>query len=834
LKRPLLQIGLLYVVGILLGHSLSPSLNLLFGVSIGLAAAAIAWSQARAFLLYPLLITAGWTNQVFHTATLSPYDLRTIIREESQIVTVRGTLRETPSLRVFEQDEVESWRTLAQIEVSALCPNRQTWRRAFGRIAVSTPGALSNFFAGQIVEISGVARRPRIAVAEGTFDYRHYLEQQGIYYQLQTVGEQDWHLISSPNKRPMGDRFRDWAKLALARGLPVEDESLRLEWALTLGWKPALTEEVSEPFVRAATYHIFAVDGLRMAIIFGIFFGLLRAFGVPRPIIGVTLIPLLWFYVALTGWPASAIRAAVMLTVVVVGWALKRPSDMVNSLFAAALIILVWQPQQLFQAGFQLSFCVVLCLVLTIPSLHELAARWFEPDSMIPATLRPQWHESLCVPRRWLGDLLCTSAAAWIGALPLVAYYFNIITPISTPANVLAVPLCGLVLSSNLASLLLAGWFPWASELFNHAGWFLMECIRVSSAWFANWPAAYAYIPAPSLFTSALYYLVLLTAVTGWLFKPTWRAWKFGALSVLIVAWIGYECWQLTPTRITILPVGGGTAIYCDQPGGRNDFLIDCGRSNAVQWLAKPFLRAQGLNRLPALFLSHGDIRQIGGAELVADIFSANKVCASPVRFRSTAYRKIVADFEQKPERLKTVSRNDHVAQWMVLHPDTTDHFPRADDNALVLSRDFAGVRVLLLSDLGSLGQSALLNRSPELRADIVVSGLPTGGEALSDALLDALQPRLIIVTDSEFPARERAPAKLKDRLAKRNVPVVYTRSTGAVTIEIRGSRWEVRSMGGLKFSNDNLNPINSSREPSLEPKPSVEAMPDSSSASQE
>ena len=63
-----------------------------------------------------------------------------------------------------------------------------------------------------------------------------------------------------------------------------------------------------------------------------------------------------------------------MLTVVICGWVLKRPSDLINSLFAAALIILVWQPQQLFQAGFQLSFCVVLCIIL---GLTFLFASWF-------------------------------------------------------------------------------------------------------------------------------------------------------------------------------------------------------------------------------------------------------------------------------------------------------------------------------------------------------------------------------------------------------------------------------------------------------------------------
>src|SRR5262249_27806329 len=155
---------------------------------------------------------------------------------------------------------------------------------------------------------------------------------------------------------PMADRFRAWARCALARGLPSEDESLRLEWALTLGWKTALTEEGSERFIRAATYHIFAVDGLRMAIVFGIFFTMFRLLRIARPVAGFILLPLIWFYVALTGWPASAIRATVMLSLVIGSWMLRRPTELLNSLFAAAFIILAFDPRQLFQAGFQLSF----------------------------------------------------------------------------------------------------------------------------------------------------------------------------------------------------------------------------------------------------------------------------------------------------------------------------------------------------------------------------------------------------------------------------------------------------------------------------------------------
>jgi hypothetical protein len=86
------------------------------------------------------------------------------------------------------------------------------------------------------------------------------------------------------------------------------------------------------------------------------------------------------------------------------------------------------------------------------------------------------------------------------------------------------------------------------------------------------------------------------------------------------------------------------------------------------------------------------------------------------------------------------------------------------------------------------------------LRADIVITGLPTQEEPLSEALLDAIQPRLIVVADSEFPASERARPKLKARLALRNTPVIYTRSAGAVTVEFRRSGWEVRTMNGLRF----------------------------------
>src|SRR5262249_38217502 len=122
----------------------------------------------------------------------------------------------------------------------------------------------------------------------------------------------------------------------------------------------------------------------------------------------------------------------------------NRPLNHINSLSLAALLILVYEPRQLFQAGFQLSFFVVLCIILIMPFFDNLGKRLLQVDPLLPDELRPAWQLHLRTIARWTISLLLASVAAWLGSIPLVAYYFHLITPLSGPANVLAVPLCGL------------------------------------------------------------------------------------------------------------------------------------------------------------------------------------------------------------------------------------------------------------------------------------------------------------------------------------------------------------------------------------------------------
>ena len=799
IQGPFLTLALLYAIGVAVADVFTLPLPGLLISCWALALAALIPWRGRPFMIACLLILLGFTNHTRQTAVLSPHDLRTLAGDRFEEATVRGRLCRTPAAKITEHGSDVSWRTVAELETESIrfAGDAGSWQPGFGRVTVSTRGILtSTYFAGQQVEIVGRLSRPKQPVAEGLFDYRNYLKRLGIYYQLEAASTNAWK--SAENRLavpPLADRFIGWGKAALARGLPVEDEALRLEWALTLGVKTALTEEVSEPFIHAATYHIFAVDGLRIAIISGIFLNLLRVFGFPRAVAGLLVLPLIWFYAGLTGFQASAIRATVMATVVIGGWALKRPKNHINSLCAAALIILIWEPAQLFQAGFQLSFCVVFCIILLMPPLEKAAAYFFKPDPLLPDELRPRWQKMLRRPGRYLRDTLLVSLAAWLGSIPLAACYFNILTPVSPPANLLAVPLCGLVLICNLISLLLAGWLPIVPELYNHAGWFLMECIRVSSHWSARWPGAYYYVTPPNLFTTVLYYLLLLTILTGWVFQQKQRGWIFAGLALLTTVWGLPRLLELPEIRLTVLPVNGAGAIYVDGPGRAKDMLVDCGPEKSTRWIIKPFLQAHGVNGLARLLFTQGDVNHVGGCEIIRQQFSPSEIDISSSRSRSAVYRRVLENIQSKPGLVKIVQRGDSLPPWQVLHPSPEDHFPQADDNALVLQGELRGTRVLLLSNLSKPGQNALFNHQPDLRAEIVVAALPQQSEALAEALLDAIQPRLIIISDSEYPSSARASRKLRERLARRRIQVVYTSEAGAVTLCFKRHGWLLKTM---------------------------------------
>ena len=141
MTRPLTIAALLYTGSILLARFVSLPLTGLFAMALAFGLAAVGVERGRPVLLAALLVAFGAVNLTTSTAILSPYDLRSVLDGGAEIVTLRGLLAATPEQRMYIRDEQPSWRTLAEVDVTAI-ERRSNWQNAYGRIAIVTSSLL--------------------------------------------------------------------------------------------------------------------------------------------------------------------------------------------------------------------------------------------------------------------------------------------------------------------------------------------------------------------------------------------------------------------------------------------------------------------------------------------------------------------------------------------------------------------------------------------------------------------------------------------------------------------------------------------------------------------
>jgi len=306
-------------------------------------------------------------------------------------------------------------------------------------------------------------------------------------------------------------------------------------------------------------------------------------------------------------------------------------------------------------------------------------------------------------------------------------------------------------------------------------------------------------VPKPNAFFMIFYFAAVLVAAI-----PAFRfgRGKTGSITCVVLLggiWLGSVLMGRAAATMTVLPCAGTPAYV--EVAGEEDLLIDCSNERDADFVVKGFLRARGRGTIDTLLLTHGDIQSAGGFGLVWDEFRPEVVVTSTARARSPVYRRAMRFLEERPERWKTVSVGDEVNGWEVLHPGRGRGLPRADDNCVVLRRVIEGWRVLHVSDLGAVGQREFLENGGELRADIVIAGMPESGEPLSGDLLEAIRPRAIILGTSRYPYTAVGSPKLRARLEASGAEVFYTNEEDAVTIMFRDEGCEIRAMKGRRVT---------------------------------
>ena len=271
------------------------------------------------------------------------------------------------------------------------------------------------------------------------FDYKKYLSRKKIYRRVY-LSQGNWKKaksISAPTLTIKAELFREQL-LAIYRSQNFEKNELEILSALTLGYKRNLDPETKRIFSSAGAMHILAVSGLHVGIVLWVIslvFGFLRKRKSGRFLFVFLSIGLLWFYAFITGLSPSVMRATVMFSILVIGENIKRRPNSYNSLAASALFLLLINPNNLFEIGFQLSYSAVFGIIFLQPKLAK----------MLPVQNKIA---------RFFRDLLTVSVAAQIATFPITTFYFNQFPTYFFITNIIIIPAAMALIPLGMALLL--------------------------------------------------------------------------------------------------------------------------------------------------------------------------------------------------------------------------------------------------------------------------------------------------------------------------------------------------------------------------------------------
>jgi ComEC/Rec2-related protein len=549
-------------------------------------------------------------------------------------------------------------------------------------------------------------------------------------------------------------KSRAWMQTAICRGLDDSPQVQNFLSGIVLGLRHQTPEDIEEPFQQTGTLHLFAVAGLHVGIVARLLWILAMMARLSQKWATALIIPLLLFYAAVTGLHVSSVRAAVMSSILLGGFFFERKVFALNSLAAAAFFLLSWDTNEFFSTGFQLSFAVVGGIILLADPLSGWLRPIGAPDPFLPRRLVTGLRRTIGVGYEWICRGGSVSLAAWLGSLPLVLWYFHLVTPSSLFANLLVVPIAFFILAIALLSLVAA---PIASELsliFNNANWSLAGAVIALVHWFAQLPGSHYYVAEPH--------------------------------------WPKRQC-----ARITVLDIGAGAAVHIR--ASRADWLFDCGSSRDYERVLRPYLHAAGVNRLAGLLLTHGDSLHIGGAEALLRDFVPPVLIDDAASDRSTVHRRLREIFSTQRLKLVNLKADENFpvssdVAGKILFPPADFTGGTADDQTFVVQLNIKTTKILFISDAGYATEKSLLASRADLRSDVLIKGQHHSGNSGLDIFLDAVQPRLIVATSRDFPQQERISDEWAERVRARGLKLFRQDETGAVELEFGEREWQARA----------------------------------------
>jgi len=619
--RPVLPVLLAFCIGIAL-DALMPAPSGAWLIVFGVAVPGAVWGIRRGLqpwgywlLTVVLLVPAGAFWHAARFREKPEWHLEHLLRDAKSLYYVRGKVAQEADLHYRwapfgapDENPGEFW--LLRVRVSDLSGDGEQWQRAEGGVAVFGEMPPPEVQVGDTVQVLAALKRNAAPTNPGERDRRLQYESMGSYATASVSSAaaikvlERGHWYSSPTAAVGRLRSSVWAHVKPAleqRG--AGPGAIGLVAALLFGRRGALPASESDQMRESGVLHFLAISGLHVGIFCAFCTVVLTMLGVPVRARLVLTMALVWGYILFTGAHTSAVRAGLVITLIMSAPLLERQADNLSALAVAALATLVWRPEQLFSAGFQLTFIAVWGILVIYPQMAGILWPW---EDLLERLRHPA--ERTLAGDLWRGarSYLLLSLVVWGITAPIRAFHFHVLCWVAPILNLLVWPL---VLALLVTCFALAGSaIAWGFLSGPIAGLavFWAESIRSLLQWSEGLPGFGDYVASPPVWWVVLFFV----AAGIWTVRsrlPFGRRTFVATALFLGAAYIGASLPSDRSRRfeLTVADVGHGQAVLARVPTGEV-LLFDAGsQSKRAESAVADVMWAQDVRRVHAATVSH-------------------------------------------------------------------------------------------------------------------------------------------------------------------------------------------------------------------------------------
>ncbi|MDO9535186.1 MAG: DNA internalization-related competence protein ComEC/Rec2 [Bacillota bacterium] len=803
INRPLVILTLCFAAGIVLGQYFSlPVIITVLCISFILSLVQILRGKQFVIFLLLIFLTAGALSCHF-SLERSRGNIRVFSGERGTMV---GTVAGEPVWR--ENDVVfplQSEKFLVQGEEH----NVRGQTRVVLRLQEG--GEIPVFFYGQYVSLRGTIYEPASRRNPGGFDYRFFLETQGMvaaFYGSTKDAESLGLSVDISRLRLGALQVKEKMSGVLRSYLPERAGNLLV--GMLFGERRALDPDTERLFRSSGVSHLLAVSGLHVGLIAAFLFFAGNRMGLKGWQAFLLMALFLFAYIYICGLKPAMLRAFIMAIMGMGAVYLGRGKDLPTAVAFAALVTLVYNPLLLFSVGFQFSYAATLSIIFFTPLLTDKISTFFSKSAaFIPSSLVFN-----------ISSLIAVTLSAQLGVIPLTAFYFKEISLVALFSNMLILPVMALVLGIGLTSALLGLVFPMVGSLSSLANYPLLAYILLVAGKIGSLPFAYLEVFPPRILELVFYYSFLLFFALGGMFLLSLlsyfkqRVRPFHFIALLLIFSLFITLWGLPGKdsgylEVVFLDVGQGDAVFIRTPQGRC-ILLDGGGNPAFKgdidapgrFILVPFLEHRRIKKLDMVIISHPHEDHYGGLFSVLEKFPVGVLVTNGDLPETSSYLELLKFAEKKDISREIIREGDNFVLGQSLKAEVLS--PPAqlfrgsnsdtNNNSLVLQLSYKEVSFLFTGDIEVRAVEYLLKEKKTLASNVLK--VPHHGGYLSNLpeFLDQVSPNAAVITVGSNSFGHPHPATLS-ALQERNVQIYRTDLHGAVMLKTDGFTWEMRTM---------------------------------------